>query len=68
MTGYSLVSYPDSPEIEKGTLLFESDRNHIRVAQWIPQQRNLTYKTILKIGKGEGHVSPEILGFDEVYF
>ena len=50
-------------EMPSLTMVFESQRKHLSIGQWREGKRDCTTKTILKIGDGEGEVSPAKLGF-----
>lgn len=49
-------------------LILERSRKSFYLGYWRENQRELKTQPILKIGDGEGEVSPAELGFSEVYF
>ena len=55
-------------ELPQLTLVMESGRKTIALGYWKDKSRQCQLKPLLKIGSGEGEVSAETLGFDEVYF
>ena len=51
-------------------LVLERSRKHIYMGYWRDNIRELTATPILKIGdkESEGEISPNLLGFSEIYF
>ena len=55
-------------ELPRVNLLLERSRKQFYIGFWREKVRQLPTQCILKIGDGEGEVSPLDLGFSEVYF
>ena len=49
-------------------LVLEQSRKQISIGFWRDRQRDCIAYPLLKIGNGEGEISPDILGFSEVSF
>lgn len=67
---YNKVIPRNLPRVENPTvsLVLERSRKDIQLGCWRANRRHLKTKQLLKIGTGEGEISPETLKFSEVYF
>ena len=55
-------------QMPEAMLVLESGRKKISIGTWRDNIRECSAKLILTIGEAEGEISPERLGFSEVYF
>ena len=49
-------------------LVLEQSRKRISIGFWRDRQRECMALPLIKIGEGEGEISPDILGFREVSY